>query len=363
MSVPRHRLDAVRRALDSANVQGYLVASLANRRYLSGFTGSTGTLLVTAERQCLLADFRYWGLVVEQAPSWELVKVQRALHVPLAIADLVRQTGITSLGFESNQVSIDTLKTWLEACQDLCEFVPLAGLVESVRAVKDDQELATLRRAFAITDAAYAGLTTWLQEGMTEREVAWRLERDMRERGAEGMSFPVIVASGPNAAMPHARPTDRTIQRSETVIVDMGARVDGYCADLTRTFCLAPIPDRVRHVYNVVLQAQQAAIDGLRAGVTGKAVDSLARDHIAEFGFGDAFGHSLGHAVGLDEHEIPQLSQQNEQPLPAGVVETVEPGIYLPGWGGVRIEDVAIVGDGPPELLTKADRSLDWSQP
>ena len=355
------RVAALRVAMEQRGTRALLITNGANRRYLSGFRGSAGLLLVTSDKQYVIADFRYWESVAEQAPDWELVKIQRSIDIPSAIARLVTDVGLTHLGFESDDVTVATLNRWRDASGKTITYEPCEGIVERLRAVKDDDELATIRRALAITDDAYARLRTWLKPGMTERSVAWELEKYMREHGAEGLAFPIIVASGPNAAMPHAVTTDRPIQASETVIIDMGARVDGYCADLTRTFCLPPIPQEVRRIYEIVLAAHEEVERRMRAGMTGKEGDALARDIITEYGYGDAFGHSTGHSLGYDIHEWPSLSRQHDEPLDAGVIETVEPGIYLPGWGGVRIEDVIVVRDGPPDILTRADKSLDWS--
>lgn len=354
------RLAALRTALLETSADGLLVMSPLNRRYLSGFTGSAGALVVGPERQAIIADFRYWELVARQAPAWELVKVQRALHVPGVVARVAKDFGIARLGFESDHVSVSTWQT-LEREAAGIVYEPVAGLVERLRAIKDEGELAAIRRAAAITDAVYAGLRSWVRPGLSERAVAWGIERRLRESGADGLAFPVIVGSGPNGAMPHGRPTDRELQRSEPIIVDFGAQVDGYMSDLTRTFCLGPAPERLRDLHALVVEAQRAALGSLRAGVAGRAVDSAARDVIAAKGYGEQFGHSLGHSLGLAEHEDPGLSQQNDEPLPAGVVETVEPGVYIPGWGGVRHEDLVIVRDDGVELLSHADAAVEWS--
>jgi len=356
-----HRVERLRATLADAQLPGLIISSSGNRRYLSGFTGSDGALLLTMDRQWLIADFRYWEQAADQAPAWELVKVQRALHIPASIVQLARSSGVTSLGFESEHTTVATLGRWEAASAGAVRFVPVGGMIEPLRARKDQHELAAIRRAVDITDEAYAAMRSWICAGMTERDVAWRLERYLREHGADGLAFDIIVASGPNAALPHHRPSDRAIAASEPVVVDMGAWVDGYCGDLTRTFCLPPVPDRLRRVHSIVLEALRTVERRIHAGMTGKIADALARDVIAEFGFQEEFGHSLGHSLGLDIHEWPPISPQSEEALPPGVVETIEPGIYLPGWGGVRIEDVVIVGEHGAEVLTRADKSLDWS--
>lgn len=354
------RLAALRQALHDLHVDGLLVMSPLNRRYLCGFTGSAGALVVGGRRHAIVADFRYWEMIERQVPEWELVKVQRALHVPGAVARVAKELGIARLGFEGEHVSVATWEA-LVAESDGVAYECVSGVVERMRTIKDADELSSIRRAAEITDSVYANMRAWVRPGLTEREVAWGIERRLREGGADGLAFPVIVGSGPNGAMPHGRPTDRALETGEPVIVDFGANVNGYLSDLTRTFCLGTAPDRLRELHALVVRAQHAALECLRAGVSGKAVDSAARDVIAAGGYGDQFGHSLGHSLGLAEHEEPGLSPQNDLPLPAGVIETVEPGIYIPGWGGVRHEDLVLVREGGPELLSRADLALEWS--
>jgi len=221
--------------------------------------------------------------------------------------------------------------------------------------IKDDDELARMRKAIALADEAFDYLLSWLKPGVTELDVAWQLESYMRTHGASALSFEPIVASGPNAAKPHARPTERVIQAGEPLTLDWGCVVDGYCSDITRSFCLGqPADDKFSTVWNIVLQAQQAAIQGAKAGLTGEAVDKLARDVIDAAGYGEYFGHGLGHSLGLAVHENPRYSYAYPDEVPAGAVMTVEPGIYLPGWGGVRIEDVVQVQADGVEVLTAA---------
>jgi len=233
--------------------------------------------------------------------------------------------------------------------------VTTSGVVEEMRAVKDEDELATLRQAIALGDAAYAHIADFMQPGMTERQVAWELESFMRTHGAEKLAFEVIVAAGPNGAMPHAHPTDRVIQAGEPVVMDLGTAVDGYCSDLTRTVVLSEADGRYQEVYEVVLQAQQAALRGIRPGMRGQEADAIAREVIAEAGYGDAFGHGLGHGVGLVVHERPRLGRLSDKDvLQSGMVFSVEPGIYLPGEFGVRLEDLVLLREDGPEVLSQA---------
>jgi Xaa-Pro aminopeptidase len=221
--------------------------------------------------------------------------------------------------------------------------------------VKTEPELERIRQAITLADEAFVHVSGWLEPGMTEQQVAWELESYMRLHGAEAISFPTIVASGPNSAKTHARPTDRRIQAGEPLVLDFGCVVDGYCSDITRTICLGePADDRYLSLWQLISRAQQAALTGAKAGMTGDAVDKLARDIIVGAGFGDNFGHSLGHGIGLAVHELPRYSYAYPHQVYAGSVMTIEPGVYFPDWGGVRLEDVVLVGEDGVEILTKA---------
>jgi Xaa-Pro aminopeptidase len=236
--------------------------------------------------------------------------------------------------------------------------VPRRGLVEVLRAVKDEAELEAVRQAAALTSAAYARFAEETFVGRTERDLAWRLDELFHELGAEAPAFETIVASGPNSARPHSRPGDRKVEAGETVVVDSGAKLDGYCSDCTRTFATGPLPERLREAYAVCLEAQLAGLEAAQVGATGVEADAAARRVIDDAGFGEAFGHGLGHGVGLAVHEAPRLARESSDTLAAGNVVTVEPGIYLEGIGGIRIEDLVIVGEDGPEVLTGYTKDL-----
>ena len=354
-----HRLAVVRRALESAepSVDSVLITEADNRRYLSGFTGSAGQLLLSASATILLTDFRYVEQAAAQTPDFEVVKTEG--HAWPAIAEQVERLGAQSLGFESEAMTVDQYTRLAEALQGKATLVPLRGFVERTRQVKDPPELAAIRAAVLIADRAIESVTAALRPGMTEREVAWRLEIEMRQRGADGLSFPIIVASGPNGAMPHHRPSTRPVQAGETITIDMGCKVGGYCSDLTRTVVLGAPDPTFWAVYDLVLRAQHACEAGLRAGMTGNAGDALARDVIARAGHKEHFGHGTGHGVGLAIHEDPRLTYTaaGEAVVQEGAVVTVEPGVYLPGWGGVRIEDIVVVGKDRCHILTTAHKA------
>jgi Xaa-Pro aminopeptidase len=325
-----------------------LVTNGVNVRYLVGFASSNAALLVEPDCVRLFSDFRYAeaGRAVEGV---EFVETKRSLVV--ALAELLDGR----IGFEADAVSYTSWETLTGGGLDL---VPRRGLVEALRAVKDDQELDAIRRAGKITSEAYERFAEESLIGRTERDLAWRLDEFFHELGADAPAFETIVASGPNSAKPHARPSDRTVGAGETVVVDAGAMVDGYCADCTRTFATGSLPDELRSAYTTCLEGQLAGLEAVRAGVTGVEADAAAREKIEAAGLGDKFGHGLGHGVGLEVHEAPRLSRESTDTLAAGNVVTVEPGVYLEGLGGIRIEDLVIVTDGGPEILTSPTKNL-----
>ena len=343
------RVQKLREALDAHSLDAILVSQPENRRYLSGFTGSAGFLLVTADRAVLATDFRYYEQVGRQAPGWELAKITGYFKdlLPNLLADL----GVKRLGFESQHVTVDDLYTWSAAVEGI-EWLPLKKTVETIRAVKDETEIEALRRAVQITDDAFAHLVEVIRPGMTEVEAAWQIEVFMRTHGASKIAFDLIVAAGPNGALPHARPGDRAIQPGEPIVIDIGCTVDGYCSDMTRTICLGKPSAKYLEIWNLVRQAQEAAEADIRAGVTGAEADALARDVIRDAGYAEFFGHGLGHGVGLAVHEDPRASRLWPEAFEAGMTLTVEPGIYLPGEFGVRIEDLVVIREDGVEILT-----------
>ena len=350
----QERIEAARGLLAEWEVDGLLISGAANRRWLSGFTGSAGSLLITKKGAWLATDFRYWEQAEQQAPDFTLYRLTQ--EKKQTTAALIARQKLAVLGVEGEQMSIKTFAALEEALEKEkveLDMQPLDQTVEPLRYVKTETELATIRAAAAITDMAMAAVPQLAKPGMTETALAWELEKLMRENGAEGMAFTPIVAAGPNGALAHHRPGSRPLQIGDAIVVDMGAAVDGYMSDMTRTFHLGGQPDdKFWEIYNLTLQAQETALAGIKAGLTGKACDALARDVIAAGGHGEAFGHSLGHGLGLEVHEGPGFNSRNEKEIPAGAVVTVEPGIYLPGWGGVRIEDLVLVTESGVERLS-----------
>ncbi len=352
------RLERMRKLMTEAKLDGFLVTQPENRRYLSGFTGSNGVLIISQDGQALATDSRYYEQVRQQCPDWELLEV--GYNFTGGMLELLRQFGLGGcrVGFEASHLTVTNLHRWERALQGRLVLAHTERFVEELRMQKDDIELTRLKKAIALADEAAVYITAWMQPGMTEAQIAWELESFMRTRGAKALSFDTILASGPTAAKPHAGVTDRVVQAGEPITMDFGCVVDGYCSDITRTVCLGePADDQYLKVWNTVLQAQTAVIEGAKAGMAGKDVDQLARDVIKEAGYGAYFGHGLGHSLGLAVHEIPNYSFTYSGNVPAGAVMTVEPGIYISGWGGVRLEDVVLVNNEGVEVLTTAPRN------
>ena len=360
------RIIRLQSGLRRRHIDGLLVSQPDNRRYLSGYTApdhgiqeSSGLLLIPAKgRPYLLTDARF-TLQAEAEAQLFLVELYSRGLLPL-LERLINRLGLQSLAFESDYLLHSTFQRLAGMANKRgLTLVPQLGLIEAMREVKSADELELLRASTRLNETVFQSVYATIEPGMTEREIALALELTMREMGAEGPSFPTIVAFGTNAARPHAVPTDRELQAGDLVLIDMGLIHRGYCSDMTRTF-VAGRPDRTyidRH--RVVRAAMQAGIGAIRAGVTGAEVDRAARQVIADAGFGDHFGHSLGHGVGLAVHEAPRLSRTNRKKLRAGMVVTVEPGIYLPEWGGIRLENMVVVGEHGPEVLNRDTTGLD----
>ncbi|HJW66759.1 MAG TPA: Xaa-Pro peptidase family protein [Gaiellaceae bacterium] len=329
--------------------QPLLVSNPANVRYLCGLASSNAALFLEPDRVRLYTDFRYLE-TARAIEGVEPVDARRDLYQTLSD----QLSG--PIGFEANWLSFERYSR-LHAGG--IELVPRYGLVEELRAVKDADELDAIRRAAELTNTAFGRFADEGEViGRTERELAWRLEEFLHDANADSVAFAVTMASGPNAAKPHTDLTDRRVEPGQTLLVDAGCMVDGYCSDCTRTFATGPLPDELEHAYEVCLDAQLAALEAVRPGASGPGVDSAARDRITAAGFGDAFGHGLGHGVGLVVHEDPRLAQESRSVLEAGNVVTVEPGIYLSGLGGIRIEDLVVVSDEVPEVLTTFTKDL-----
>jgi len=347
------RIDKLRKAMAEAKLDGFFINSPENRRYFSGFTGSEGYLLITHTQSYLLTDFRYLEQAAGQAKEFEIVKIQNEPFEELTNL----ASGLRRLGLEGDVLSYVQYEAMKKALPDV-ELVSTPELLISLRAVKDEAEIELIKKAVAIADDAFGEIINTLREGQSEEEISLTLEFLMRKAGASGRSFDFIVASGERSSLPHGVASAKRIQRGEFVTLDFGAIYQGYCSDITRTVVIGEPDDKQVHIYNIVLQAQLIGIDAVKPGRSGREVDHEVRQFIKEAGYGDYFGHGLGHSVGLAIHERPRLNPREEKLLEPGMIVTVEPGIYIPNWGGVRIEDMVLVTDSGCEVLTKSPKEL-----
>ena len=353
------RLAKLRPVIAQQELDALLVSKRENCRYISCFSGE-GHLLISPDRAVLATDFRYLEQAKKEAPGFNITPIKGDLARWLPA--LASQFGWRKLGFEANTLTFTTygqLNEKITAAQIKLELIPTTDLVEDLRSVKEEGELKLITKAVELTDAAFRRAKSGIRPGVTEKQAAWEIEKYLRESGSDGIAFDIIVASGPNSALPHARPTERVIRPGEPVIIDMGARLDGYCSDFSRTLCFGKATQTFGEIYNIVLKAQLTAVGGIRTGMKAGEVDWLARNVIEQAGHGDAFGHGLGHGVGLETHESPAIGPASPDSLADGMVFTVEPGIYLPGWGGVRIEDMVSLKEGRVRVLTRVEKEME----
>jgi Xaa-Pro aminopeptidase len=341
-------LDKVR----DLGLDGLLVTNLPNMRYLCGYSGDNGILLLTRYGGCFYTDFRYQEQVREEVKGTRSIIRQRDLIADFPVEQL---KGIRKLGFEKSYLSYGSFQLVRKQLKGV-KLIPCDDMTIEFRAIKEPEELELIARAAAITDQVLKEVLPMVKPGAVEKDLA--AEIDFRFSRYGGLAFETIVASGPRGALPHAQPTNKKLKAGEAVVFDMGAKFQGYCSDMTRTVFVGKADRKGREIYEIVLEAQLKALGGVRAGNTGAAVDALAREHIKGKGYGPQFGHSLGHGVGLVVHEQPVLHSRNAKPLPANSVVTVEPGIYLPDWGGVRIEDMVVVTKSGCQILSQTTKRL-----
>lgn len=350
-----NRLNRLRSALKEKDLDAILISTPENRQYLSGFVGTAGWLLISRDRAILATDFRYTEQATNQAPDFEVLQVAGWKW----LVEELDKINPARVGFESQHVTMAAYRRIVSAVKDMDEdrrptMVATSNLVENIRAVKDAHELAMLQSVIDISDKAMETVIPTLQAGQTEREIAWMMEKAMREFGADSLSFDTIVAGGPNGAMPHHRAGDRPVREGEPIVIDMGAKLNGYCSDITRTACIGQPDDQFRKIYNLVLGAQLTAIATLKPSLNGEEADNLARTVLDDAGYKKNFGHSLGHGIGLAVHEFPRVGPTSPDILEESMVFSVEPGIYLSGWGGVRIEDLVVLEESGARPLSKA---------
>jgi len=358
------RVERLRKSLAENNIDSLLVLVEENRRYLSGFTGedtrfdeTAGALFITDKRLILATDSRNDLQAAREAPLYEIICYKKGLVKELP--NIINTLQTKRLGFESIRMSYmqyNKICGQLSSSDIDVELVEADNIMECLRAVKEQSELEEIKKALFIAESVFINFTeNTIKPGMTEKEAAWILEKNLREAGADSLSFPIIVASGPNSALPHAIPGNRNFHKGEPILFDWGARLNGYCSDISRTLVIGSPDDKFKKIFNTVLDAQLKAIDAIKPGISSKDVDEIARNHIDSMGFKDNFGHGLGHGIGLAVHEPPGISSLKDTLLEKQMVFTVEPGIYIPGWGGIRLENMVVVRKDGAEVLNSHD--------
>lgn len=348
------RVENIQRKLQEKQIDALLITSSYNLEYASGFTGTTGLSVITKDKAFFVTDFRYTEQAAKQAVGFEVIQNKGPIFDE--VAQIIKNEKISQLGFEENYVTYATYQS-INKLLD-CTLVPVTSLIEELREIKDDKEIALIQEAIQITEAAYDHILTYIKPGMTEIQVANELDFFMREKGASGVSFDTIVASGVRSAMPHGVASDKVIEQGDMITIDFGCYYKGYISDMTRTFALGDPGEELKKIHQIVLDANLKVTQAAKAGVTGADLDKIARDYISEHGYGEAFGHSTGHGIGLEVHEGPGINFKNEKPLVVGNVITNEPGIYIPGLGGVRIEDDLLITEEGNRNLMQSTKEL-----
>lgn len=356
------RLERLHAKLEELKLDALIVSHNADQRYLCDFSGHADfdSILVVAKHAAgVITDFRYIQVAEKEAVGFKPIMTQRGkLEMPQALAQFAQEHHLRVIGFEAQHVTVYRAQEWQKALRKVgAKLKPTADIVKSLRAWKDEGEIEKIRAAVQLTDETFLYLLKTIRVGMTEKQVAWMLEVYMREHGAQGMAFDAIVASGPNAALPHAEPSARELREGEPITIDMGAQVDGYNADMTRTITLGHATEKFNEIYNTVLKAQRAVEKKARVGMNGRQVDRLARRVIEKAGYGERFGHGTGHGVGRAVHEFPRAGITfKKDKIEPNMLLTVEPGIYIPDWGGVRIEDLVVFRENGMEILTQSTK-------
>lgn len=351
----RDRINRVLQMLPVMEADAVMVSDLANMRYISGYTNDTGVLFITGEACYLLTDFRFLFQAMEEAEGFTVMDVAGKGYGKL-VSELCKKHGIRSLAIEKEALTYSQYLSYEAEIE--CELKAVPNLLSELRWIKSPEEIACLRKAEEIGDIAFSEILPYIKPGVTELEIAARLSFSMKMHGASGDSFPAIVASGVNSSMPHAMPSSRKLQEGDFLTMDFGCVYNGYCSDMTRTVVLGAASEKQKEIYNTVLRAQEAALAALRPGRSGMEIDAVARDIIKEAGYGDCFGHGLGHSVGLEIHESPNCNMRDQRILKPGMLMTVEPGIYVKDFGGVRIEDMVVITEDGYENLAHSEKKL-----
>lgn len=352
--VLKDRLTKLRSELKLKSIEAALITKRENIRYLSGFTGTDASLVITDTMNAIITDSRYTEQAKEQSPGWDIIQSKTSAYD--AIAGVIRNSGVGNLGFEDGNLPYGNYEQLKEKLN--LEMKPMGAIIESLRIIKDENEIDMIRKAAQIADRAFEHILGILKPGVAELDVAAELEYFLKKNGAEDKAFETIVASGTRSALPHGVASEKKIQTGDTITIDYGAVYKGYCSDMTRTIFLGSPDEEMRKVYEIVLDAQLRALENIFEGLKGKEIDNIARDFITKSGYGEYFGHGLGHGVGLEVHEEPRLSPRSDTIMENGMTVTVEPGVYLPGKAGVRIEDLVVINGRRPEILTSSGKAL-----
>ncbi|MCX7923274.1 MAG: Xaa-Pro peptidase family protein [Clostridia bacterium] len=355
MSVVEKRLKKLREKLAEKGIDAALITKRENYVYFSGFTGTSAFLIISQNDAVIITDFRYAEQAKQQAGLYEVEQYHGSLIA--ALNDVIKKKGINKLGFEEGYLTYEKYSEYKKKL-NVSEFSPLGGVLETLRMVKDQDEIEIIKKAVEIADNAFSHIINFIKPGVREIEVAAEIEYFMKRQGAKGASFETIVASGERASMPHGVASEKVINQGDVITLDYGAIYKEYCSDMTRTVFLGDPQPEIKKIYSIVLEAQQKALEGAAAGLTGKEIDFIARDIISKRGYEKNFGHGLGHGVGIEIHEEPRLSMAGSIKMENGMVVTVEPGIYVPGLGGVRIEDMIVINDDKPQILTQSTKDL-----
>ena len=353
-----NRIERLKARLKAEKLEGVLLLNDSNIRYMSGFTGSDSYVLISDDVNAFITDSRYTEQAESECKGFEVIRWGKPLlGLNETIKELCTKYGMTKIAFEKEHVTYGIYEKLIKELPAV-EWIPTSELVEQLRSIKDEEEIECIREAAQIADQAFAEILKYIRPGVTEKDIERELQYLIKKQGADDIGFSSIVASGKRSSLPHAIPSDKKIEKGDFVTLDFGATYRGYRSDMTRTVIVGEADDKQREIYGIVKAAQAAASDCIKAGVSCKAVDDSAREYISNAGYKECFGHGLGHGLGLDIHEEPYLSPSSEKVLDFGNVVTVEPGIYLPNWGGVRIEDTVVVGENGIEVLTKSTKEL-----
>jgi Xaa-Pro aminopeptidase len=348
------KLSKLRQALVEHQIDALLITSGYNRRYITGFTGTAGVAIISQEQAVFITDFRYTEQAETEIRGFDIVQHSKTLIEEVSVQ--LEKIGAKKVGFEKDDMTYAMFESYQKAVNS--ELVPVSGLIEKIRLIKTPQEIKIIKAAADIADAAFKHIITFIAAGKTELEVSNELEFFMRKQGASSSSFDIIVASGLRSALPHGVATKKIIEKGDFVTLDFGALYNGYVSDVTRTVAIGEPSDHLKEIYQIVLDSQLLALEKIKPGMTGIEADAVARDYIKSKGYGEAFGHSLGHGIGLEVHEGPGLSFRSDVVLEEGMVITIEPGIYLPGVGGVRIEDDSVMTATGNNKLTHSTKEL-----